>query len=102
MQSFESFVRERLPESAFVMAMQHSGSIRHYSGRHTLRWDLLDRAALATAISSLRAAGYVPFAVLDRDEDDEFRRRFSQSSSEALERMVLVGSVDQTNVYGFD
>ena len=97
-----AFVRERLPESAFVMAMQHSGSIRHYSGRHTLRWDLLDRAALATAISSLRAAGYVPFAVLDRDEDDEFRRRFSQSSPEALERMVLVGSVDQTNVYGFD
>ena len=41
------FVRDRLPDSAFVMAMQHSGSIRYYSGRHTLRWDLLDRASLA-------------------------------------------------------
>jgi hypothetical protein len=95
------FVRDRLPDSAFVMAMQHSGSIRYYSGRHTLRWDLLDRASLARAVSSLRAAGYSPFAVLDREEDSEFRTRFGTSSSEALDRMIVVGRIGETVVYAF-
>jgi Dolichyl-phosphate-mannose-protein mannosyltransferase len=95
------FVRHRLPESAFVMAMQHSGSIRYYSGRHTLRWDLLDRASLARAVTSLRAAGYTPFAILEREEDDEFHKRFSTASREALDRMVVVGRIGDIQVYAF-
>jgi hypothetical protein len=95
------FVRYRLPESAFVMAMQHSGSIRYYSGRHTLRWDLLDRASLASAVSSLREAGYTPFAILDPEEDDEFHKRFSTASREALDRMVVVGRIGDIQVYAF-
>ena len=45
------FVREQLPAAAFVMAAQHSGSITYYSGRPTLRWDLLDAASLDRAIA---------------------------------------------------
>ena len=96
-----ALVRERLPGSAFVMAMQHSGSIRYYSGRPTLRWDLLDRASLGHAVSALRAAGYTPFAVLDREEDEAFRKRFSAASPDAVQRMVAVGSVGGTQVYAF-
>ena len=57
------FVRRRLPATAFVLAAQHSGSIRYYSGRPTLRWDLLDAGSLDRAIASLRRAGYEPYAV---------------------------------------
>jgi len=96
-----AFIRARLPASAFLIAMQHSGSIRYYAGRQTLRWDLLDRASLDRAVASLRAAGYEPFAVLDPDEDSEFRRRFATASSPTLSRMVPVGAVGRTTVYAF-
>ena len=96
-----AFVREQLPASAFVMAMQHSGSIRYYSGRHTLRWDLLDRAALERALSGLRAAGYTPFAVLDDDEAVAFKDRFGTLSREAVDRMQVVGRIGSTQIYGF-
>jgi hypothetical protein len=96
-----AFIRARLPASAFLIAMQHSGSIRYYAGRQTLRWDLLDRASLDRAVVSLRAAGYEPFAVLDPDEDSEFRRRFATASSPTLSRMVPVGAVGRTTVYAF-
>ncbi len=68
-----SFVRERLPPSAVVLAMQHSGSIRYYSGRTTLRWDLLEPRSLDAAVAALRASGHEPFAVLDRGELAAFR-----------------------------
>ena len=96
-----AFVRERLPPAAFVLAMQHSGSLRHYSSRHTLRWDLLDRASLGRALTSLRDAGYTPFAVLDEDEDVAFRNRFDVLSAEALEQMFVVEKIGATFVYGF-
>ncbi len=35
------FVRDELPPNAILLSMQHSGSVRYYSGRLTLRWDLL-------------------------------------------------------------
>ena len=95
------FVRERLPESAFVLAMQHSGSIRYYSGRHTLRWDLLDRASLGLALDALRGSGFTPFAALDHDEAEEFRKRFGAASPEALGRMVPITTIGVTEIYAF-
>lgn len=96
-----TFVRERLPESAFILAMQHSGSIRYYSGRHTLRWDLLDRASLDRAIQQLRDAGHVVYAAVDSDEDVELRKRFGAVSAATLEAMVPIGNVRGTQLYEF-
>ncbi len=75
------FVREQLPATAFVMAAQHSGSITYYSGRPTLRWDLLDAASLDRAIASLRRAGYEPYVVLDGGEDEAVPRAFRRTES---------------------
>lgn len=96
-----AFVRERLPPSAFVLAMQHSGSLRYYSGRRTLRWDILDPHALDQAVSSLRAAGHEPFAVLDRGEVAAFRSRFAGAGQQAVERLEPIGTVGSTAVYRF-
>ena len=96
-----AFVRERLPAGAFVLAMQHSGSIQYYSGRQTLRWDLLDRAWLDRAVLQLRASGREPFAALDRDEEIEFRRRFAAAAPLALDRMVPLARIGPTTIYAF-
>jgi hypothetical protein len=95
------YVREHLPPTAIVMARQHSGSLRYYAGRRTLRWDLLDRASLDRALSGIRAGGFEPFAVLDRDELDEFRERFESASPGSTSTMIPIAVLDRTGVYGF-
>jgi len=95
------FVRERLPATAFVLAAQHSGSIRYYSGRPTLRWDMLDAGSLDRAIASLRRAGYEPYAVLDVEEDERFRAYFGARDQQAVGGMLPMATLGNTNVYGF-
>jgi hypothetical protein len=97
-----AFVRERLPATAFVLAGQHSGSVRYYSTRPTLRWDLLDATALDRAIASLRRAGYEPFAVLDEGEDETFRARFGARAQQGIAAMKPIATIGNTNVYGFE
>jgi hypothetical protein len=95
------FVREQLPATAFVMAAQHSGSITYYSGRPTLRWDLLDAASLDRAIASLRRAGYEPYVVLDGGENEQFRAHFAARNQQAVEGLIPMATLGNTNVYGF-
>ena len=95
------FVRDQLPASAFVLAAQHSGSLRYYSHRPTLRWDLLDRAWLDRALRSMRAAGYEPFLVVDAGEDDEFRQRFSETGQRGVSALAPLATIGNTTVYAF-
>ena len=96
-----SFVRDRLPRTAFVMAAQHSGSLRYYSRRPTFRWDLLDRRSLERALRSLRNAGYDPFLVVDVEEDKAFRARFGGASQQTIDNMALLATIGNTAVYAF-
>jgi hypothetical protein len=94
------YVRDQLPATALVMAAQHSGSVRYYSGRPTLRWDLLDAASLDRTVSSLRRGGYEPYVVLDAGEDDAFRDRFGPGN-QAVAGLVPLATLGNTRVYGF-
>jgi len=96
-----AFVRDELPPSAFVLAAQHSGSIRYYANRPTLRWDLLDAAHLDEALASLRGEGYQPFAVLDPDEDVEFRRKFTAAGQHGAGELTISGLPGGARVYSF-
>ena len=71
------FVRDELPANAIVLSMQHSGSIRYYSGRVTLRWDLLDAEWLERSLVFLREQGYYPFLLLEEWEQPLFKERFA-------------------------
>jgi hypothetical protein len=70
------FVRDHLPSNAIVLSMQHSGSVRYYSGRPTLRWDLLDPQWLDRSFAFLRSKGYHPVVLLEEWEQPEFTKRF--------------------------
>jgi hypothetical protein len=95
------FVGDQLPASAFVLAAQHSGSIKYYSGRPTLRWDLLDAGSLDRAIASLRRAGYEPYVVLDAGEDEQFRAHFGARDQQAVGALIPKATLGHTRVYGF-
>jgi len=71
------FVRDQLPQNAILLSMQHSGSVRYYAGRLTVRWDLLDAEWLERSLAFLRAKGYRPFLLLEDWEQPLFRQRFA-------------------------
>ena len=51
-----------------VISAQHSGSIRYYAGRLTLRWDVGDPAWLDRTVDWLAAHGHHPYFVLEPQE----------------------------------
>jgi hypothetical protein len=56
--------------------MQHSGSLRLYAGRQTLRYDVLDPLWLDRVVDHLQSIGRHPYFVLDGEEVTAFRQRF--------------------------
>ena len=54
-------VASRTPERAVVLSVQHSGSVRYYANRITLRYDWLPPDQLDTAVRDLTAKGYQPY-----------------------------------------
>jgi hypothetical protein len=69
-----------LPDDAVVLSVNHSGSIRLYGQRATMRWDLIAPDRLDATLDVLKDHGYVPFLALDEYEEDVFRNRFSKGS----------------------
>lgn len=77
-QRVAEFIAMSLPERALLMSMQHSGSLRYYSGRITVRYDLLRSTRLDQLVADFAARDYPVYFVLDDWEEKEFRRRFAE------------------------
>ena len=67
-------VARRTPPDAIVLAVQHSGSLRYYANRATLRWDRISADQLERLLTSGPPL-YVLFD--DRGEQETFRSRFA-------------------------
>ena len=63
-----------------IISAQHSGSLRYYAGRLTVRWDTGDPAWLDRTAEWLAARGHHPYFVLEPQEIAELRTRFGQRS----------------------
>ena len=70
------YVDSALPADAVIITMQHSGSIRYYTGRMIVRWDALNPEWLDRAVAFLNDRGIATYAVLDTG-----RKRSSASVS---------------------
>jgi len=57
--------------------MQHSGSLRWYAGRQTVRWDRMTPEELVPTIGELEARGATVYAALEGTEQQEFDAKFS-------------------------
>jgi hypothetical protein len=66
-----------------IVAAQHSGSIRYYGGRLTLRWDVGDPAWLDRTVEWLAAHGHHPYFVLEPQEIAELRERYGPANVSA-------------------
>ena len=68
------WARDHLPGNAIVVASQHGGNIRHYSGREIVRYDLVARGDYESVINEIIAGGYHPYLVIDEWEIPQVRQ----------------------------
>lgn len=80
------WIASTTPPDAMVMAFQHSGSIRYYADRFTLRWDVLRPAELVPTLQALDARGVKVFAAFEENELARFQDRFN----DVLDRVELL------------
>ena len=78
--SAADFVKRNTPDGAVIVCMEHSGSIRYYTGRPILRYDFLGPEWLDAAVDRFRRQGRPVLFVLDDWEMERFRARFATRS----------------------
>jgi hypothetical protein len=96
------FIARELPAKSVCLAMQHSGSIRHYSHCTTLRYDILRPEWLDRAIAHLVQRGYHPYIVLDDWEEEPFRQRFKAHSPLGSLEWTPLAALDGGHVRIYD
>jgi len=69
-----------LPENTLFLSNLHSGSLRYYAHRLTLRFEWLAPDVYAAALDQLRASGRPLYVVLDESEREAFRARYGSVS----------------------
>jgi len=90
-----------LPDHAVVLAVQESGSVRHYARVPIVRWDLIG-ADLDGTIAALRALGRQPMLLIEDWERRDFASRFRTSPLAALDWPPRAVIGDDTRVLLFD
>jgi hypothetical protein len=92
-----AYLQRNTPDNAVVFAAQHSGSIRYYAGRITLRWDLLRPADLRPALAAIAGRGSRTFVALEGDERGRFIERFEEPLRTVS--MLPLGQVDNVQMW---
>ena len=71
-------VGRRVPSDAVIISMNHSGSLRLYGDRASIRWDLIDPDRLDDVIADVRTHGHTPYFLLEDWEETRVRDRFGR------------------------
>ena len=83
-------IRANTAENSVVIALQHSGAARYYTGRVTLRYDYLRADMLDRDLEWLQSRGVRVYALFDERELAEFRTLFpGQRSLASLDQPVI-------------
>ena len=97
-------VRDTTEPNAVIITLQHSGSVRYYGGRTTLRYEVLHDRWLDRAISWLQSNGFHPYILLDDPEHEPFRQKFSRNAASSLDLAIVFEYRDRynTSTYLYD
>jgi hypothetical protein len=71
-------VRNMTEPNSVVITTQHSGSVRYYGERMTLRYEVLNAPWLDRTVAWLRDQGIHPYILLDSWEHDAFKQKFAR------------------------
>lgn len=70
------WINVNTPQESVVLANQHSGSLRWYGNRQTLRWDVLEPDRLVTSVHELQSRGATVYVALEGAEAAMFDERY--------------------------
>ena len=90
---------QRLPGNPVFLALLHSGSLRYYTGREVLRWDMLDPRYLDTAVAYLQQKGHSLYLVADAGEFARVHELFPGSRTVQTLDGATPQIVDSVSVY---
>ena len=71
------YVADHLPANAVIFCEQHSGSIRYYSDRTTIRYGGVPPDRFEAVVAALDRLGYRPYLIVEDWEEDVFRKQFA-------------------------
>jgi hypothetical protein len=91
-------VAETTPETAVVLALQHTGSLRYYARRQTVNWDRIPQGAFDATVAALEAAGHPVFLMLDSIDE---RTMFEARHGAVLDRGTWLPNGQRGNVQLF-
>jgi hypothetical protein len=79
--SLARHVRDSTPERSVIFSMQHSGTVRYYGGRMTIRYDEIEPNWIDRAVAWLAARGVQSYLLAEDWEVERFRERFAGTQS---------------------
>jgi len=94
--------RGRTEAASIVIAGLHSGSMRYYGGRMTIRAEFLDGAWLDRTVEWLDQRGIHTYAVLEREEVQPFLDRFAGQQRARLAGQLVFVYHGTSTVYFYD
>ena len=99
--SVASYINANVPREAVIVSGEQSGSMRYYTARSILRWEVATPDKLGRAVTALEQAGRPVFIVLDAWEDEPFRKKLSAYPPGALDwpPMVEAGRSHRTRLW---
>lgn len=96
-------VREMTTPSSVILSMQHSGSVKYYGGRQSLRYDYIEPHRLESVVQWLLERDRGVYIMLEEWEIPVFRERFKDTPYGALMDEHLIFRQDVgTRVFLFD
>jgi Dolichyl-phosphate-mannose-protein mannosyltransferase len=96
-------VRAATGRQSVVFSMQHSGSLRYYAGRTTIRYDNFEPAWLDRSIAWLTERGIRTYLLVEDWEIDVFKQRFAgQQTMTRLDAPPLFVYDGPFTIYFFD
>jgi hypothetical protein len=78
------YLARSAPENAALFSSQHSGSLRYYTGRVTLRFDSVKPETAGDVVPAIERVGYHPYLVVDDWEIPQVRTRFGLAPDASL------------------
>ena len=92
-----AYVHQHVREGGYVIAGQHSGSLRFYAGRPTVRWTAVGADQLDLVVETLRTVSGEVYVVLDEEERAPFETHFAGQTS--VSRLTERAQFGQARVY---
>jgi hypothetical protein len=96
------FAGDRLPSNTILFAVQHSGSLRFYSGHLTLRFDWVQKEWAAGVSDGIERLGYHPYLIADDFEISQVRSQFGLAEEAPLPWPIVARMRDLGGVTVYD